>query len=653
MIHTKSISIASSMFVILAVAVLVAVFGLLPASPASAQTPAVTLSVAPTTLSEGDSATDVTVTATLSTIQSGTTTVTLSFAGTANLGTDYSVVGTLPTITIPSGQTERSGNVILAPTNDTFWEGEETIEVNGSTTAGLSVSGATLTLSDNDARPTRIRLYFDPSISSSDLFIPEDSNTSRSFALHAELVGDSTLEADTPITLSLYSRSTAVLGTDFTATLPAMVIEAGATTDTVTVTVTPIDNSLRDGGRTIRIGGAADDHEGNPFEVRPTPASIRIKDDEPPLRIGFSMTPTRFREADLVANALTNFEVTVTLKGEDTLPSAVTVGFTKLRDSCGIFSTSNIAEILFPADSTSTSQTIQQTVSLTNTGNPIDEVCAVVFIARAADYLSNTVQIQVMPDEPPSIVRVTIGGTAPDSILTVGDDVVVLIKFNRPFEILDGSATTTLRIGDSDRTATCSIPFSELRCNFNVVRGQHDLDGFVPSDLRVLTISGSTVDYWDNTIPVTVDSTLPPENKFEIGNYIVHGGVSSYKLLSSIESVQESPDPTDIRLTATWAAGRTYSRDITFPISFTDVTTTEGDYTVSGTRAITIPGGTVSGSTTVAFTAVEDGIRGGPFRDRSHRRRQRRLFPDRCRTRGDRFADHRTLGAILQLRREW
>ena len=46
--------------------------------------------------------------------------------------------------------------------------------------------------------------------------------------------GAATLEADTPITLSLYSSSTAVLGTDFTATLPAMEIEAGATTDTVT-----------------------------------------------------------------------------------------------------------------------------------------------------------------------------------------------------------------------------------------------------------------------------------------------------------------------------------------------------------------------------------------------------------------------------------
>ena len=613
------------MFVMLAVAVLAAVFGLLPASPASAQTPDVTLGVAPTTLSEGDSATDVTVTATLSTIQSGTTTVTLSLAGTANLGTDYSVVGTLPTITIPSGQTEGSSNVILAPTNDTFWEGEETIEVNGSATGGLAVSGATLKLSDNETRPSII-LYLDPSTSFSARRIQEDSGTPTSFTLHAELEGGSTLEADTPVTLSVdESRSSADLGTHFIATLPAMEIKAGATVGTATFAVTPIDNDLRHQGltRSIYIGGAADDHKGNPFEVRRTQTLIRIIDDEPPLQIQLRTTPTRIREADLVANATTSFDVTVSLSGEDTLPSAVTVRLTKGSDPCGIFSFSTdnigriIAETVIPAGSTSTSQTIQQTVSLTNTGNPIDELCVVALIARdaASRYRADPQQILVIPDENPSIVRVTIRGrivTEPWHILNVGEHVEVFFEFNRPFSILDGSATTTLRIGDSDRTATCSIRASGLACLFNVESGQHDLDGFEHSDLRVLTITGSTVDYWDRTIPVTVDSTLPPESQIEIEHYtasMVHGAVTSYRLLSSIESLQESPDPTDIRLTATWLAGRTYSRDITFPISFTDVTTTEGDYTVSGTRAITIPGGTVSGSTTVAFTAVEDGIR--------------------------------------------
>ena len=239
--------------VAVAVAVLAALLCLLVAAPAAAQTPAVTITVAPTSLSESDVATDVTVTATLSGVQSSATTVTLSLAGTANQGTDYSVVGTLPAITIPVGQTEGTANVILAPTNDTFWEGDETIVVDGSATGGLAVAGATLTLSDNETRPSII-LYFDPSLHAFDRQIPEDSGTPASFPLHAELVGGSTLETDTAITLSVDADGTAVLDMDFMGTLPAMEIEAGTTTDTVTVTVTPIDNSLRDGARLLSSG---------------------------------------------------------------------------------------------------------------------------------------------------------------------------------------------------------------------------------------------------------------------------------------------------------------------------------------------------------------------------------------------------------------
>ena len=161
-IRARARQVTLAAYSLIAVAVLAAVLALLPAAPAMAQTPAVTITVAPTSLSESDVATDATVTATLSAMRSSTTTVTLLLAGTANQGTDYSVVGTLPTITIPAQQTEGSANVILAPTNDTFWEGDETIVVNGSATGGLAVAGATLTLSDNETRPSII-LYFDPS----------------------------------------------------------------------------------------------------------------------------------------------------------------------------------------------------------------------------------------------------------------------------------------------------------------------------------------------------------------------------------------------------------------------------------------------------------------------------------------------------------
>ena len=609
-----SASSARARRVAVAVAVIVAVLGLLVAAPAAAQTPAVTITVAPTTLAETDVATDVTVTATLSETQSNATLVTLSLAGTANQGTDYSVVGTLPTITIPANQTEGSANVILAPTNDTFWEGDETIVVNGSATGGLAVAGATLTLSDNETRPSVI-LYFDPSYTDSDFAIPEETGTPRSITIHAELVGGSTLEVDTAISLSLANSSSAVLGTDFTATLLTMEIGAGSTTGAATLTFTPIDNSDRDMFRGIRIAGAADDHLGNAFAVRPTPKLVFIVDDELPLRMTLSVTPTVLREADLVANTPMSFDVTVTLSGDDPLPSAVTVAVREIEDPCDLFDVagSNIAEIVFPQGSTSTSLTKQQTVSLTSTGNAIDRVCRFRIKAEASGYVG-IADILVIPDENPSMLSIRTQASAtlagPTRILSYGERLSTDYNFNRPFTILGGSASATVRIGDTIRTATCTTPGQYVHCLFPVELGQHDLDGIQPSDLGELTITGSTVDYYDTTIPVTVDTTLPAESDISFDEaYTVHGAPSSYRLLSSIESLQESPDPTDITVTATWLAGLTATDDITFPISLTDVTTTGADYTISGTQAITIRGGEITGTTTLAVTAVEDGIR--------------------------------------------
>ena len=56
-------------------------------------------------------------------------TVTLSLAGTANEGTDYTVAGTLPAVTIPSGSMSATATLIVAPVDDTYWEGSETIVV--------------------------------------------------------------------------------------------------------------------------------------------------------------------------------------------------------------------------------------------------------------------------------------------------------------------------------------------------------------------------------------------------------------------------------------------------------------------------------------------------------------------------------------------
>ena len=139
----------------LAVAVVLAILACtLPIEKARAQTPSVTLSVPSTTsLTEGDSSTDIAVTATLSAQRSTETTVQLSLSGMATEGTDYQAQNPLPSITIPASQTSASATLVVSVTDDNFWEGPEDIRVDGTASGGLTVTGATLVLEDNDSKP--------------------------------------------------------------------------------------------------------------------------------------------------------------------------------------------------------------------------------------------------------------------------------------------------------------------------------------------------------------------------------------------------------------------------------------------------------------------------------------------------------------------
>ena len=116
----------------------------------------VALTVSPGSVAEGADATTVTVTGTLNDAPRTTdTTVTVTVgdgADAATEGTDYATVGTV-TVTITAGQTSGTETFSLEPTDDAVDESNETLSVTGSTTAtGLTVTGTTVTITDDDTR---------------------------------------------------------------------------------------------------------------------------------------------------------------------------------------------------------------------------------------------------------------------------------------------------------------------------------------------------------------------------------------------------------------------------------------------------------------------------------------------------------------------
>ena len=120
----------------------------------------ITLSVGPSSVREDADATDFTVTATLTggTRTSATVVTIGTLAGSATKDTDYSVKTVLASITIPANTSSGTGTLTLDPTNDEVVEGNETITIPGTTTVGLSVSDATITLTDDTNAPGGPRL---------------------------------------------------------------------------------------------------------------------------------------------------------------------------------------------------------------------------------------------------------------------------------------------------------------------------------------------------------------------------------------------------------------------------------------------------------------------------------------------------------------
>ena len=111
----------------------------------------ISLSVSPNSLREDDDATSITVTATLNgATLPGPTVVTISaLAGTATKGTDYTVTTALASVTIAANSDTGTGTLTIDPTDDDTVEGDETITVSGTTTVGLTVNSADITLSDH------------------------------------------------------------------------------------------------------------------------------------------------------------------------------------------------------------------------------------------------------------------------------------------------------------------------------------------------------------------------------------------------------------------------------------------------------------------------------------------------------------------------
>lgn len=255
-------------------------------------TPTITLSVTPSSISENVAS--ATVVATADITPASDVTVTLAISGTAVKDTDYSMSDT--SILIPSGQL--TGGVTVVTFDNTVYEPSKTAifdidGVTGGTEDGTQQT--TLTITSNDPQPT-------VNLSRSNALIAENGGTSY---ISATLTNPSVDD----LTVSFTLAGTAVENTDYTTSTDTIIITAGNTSGSISVTA--LSDTLAEGNQTVIFDFSVDNG------IKGSTTSITIVDDDPLITLDSDILT--FHEADDVATifALSSFtkasDITVNL----------------------------------------------------------------------------------------------------------------------------------------------------------------------------------------------------------------------------------------------------------------------------------------------------------------------------------------------------
>ena len=629
--------------------------------------PTVALSVSPESFAEDDAATAVTVTATASgTLASAT--ITLSLAGTA-AATDYSVAGTL-SITITNSTT---GAMVLTftPTQDLVYEGDETITVSATAT-GLSVTGTSLTLTDDEAVPT-VALSVSP-----ESFAEDDATT----AVTVTATASDTLASAT-ISLSLGGTAAAA---DYSAAGTLSIAITNSTTGTTVLTFTPTQDLVYEGDETIRVSGTA-------TGLTVTGTSLTLTDDEAVPTIALSVSPASFAEDDAVTAvtvtatlslAMTaEASVSLTLAGTATAADYTVAGTTAI--TVAAFATSGTTILTFtphddPVDETD--ETIEITGisgGLTVTGTVLtllddDEVGLVLSemsltVDEAGAPATYTVQLATLPADPVTVNLTSqdtaIATVSPETLLfnpsewdrvrtitvsPVNDDVdnigdkreVAITHEAMGGDYLEVTATLAVVLRDDDTAAVRLMP-EELQIAEGDT-GSYTL-GLTSEPLAVVVLNltrlGDGVDEldWDpklltfepenwnqpQTVTVTVSEDIdtadevallrhtstsqdPKYDRIGIADLEIlidddDTPVTSAALTLSDQEIAEYEPVAAVAVIATLDAVTTTPRIISLSLAGT---ASARDYDVGGELAITVDPGDDTGQTLLTFVPIDD-----------------------------------------------
>ena len=549
----------------------------------------IALTVSPTSVSEDDGATTVTVTATLggSATRPGATEVTVSVGGgSATSGTDYAAVSSF-TVTIPKETASGTGTFTLSPTQDNIAEGDESIDVTGSAT-DFTVTKAEMTLTDDETAPASITLTTSPTS------VGEDDGATT-VTVTATLGGSATLLTATEVTVSVGGGS-ATSGTDYAAVSSFTVtIPKETASGTGTFTLTPTQDTIAEGDETIDVTGSATD-----FTV--TKAEMTLADDETaPATITLTTSPTSLGEDD----GATIVTVTATLGGSATRPGAtevtVSVGGGTATSATDYTAVSNFT-VTIPKETASGAGTF----TLTPTQDTIAEGDESIDVTGSAtDFTVTKAEMTLTDDETaPTAITLT---TSPTSVGE--DDGATTVTVTAT---LGGSATrpgaTEVTVSVGGGSATSGTDYAAVS-SFTVTIPKETASA---TGTFTLTPTQDTIAEGDETIDVTGSATDFTVTKAEMTLTDDETAPATITLSTSPTSLGEDDGATIVTVTATLGGSATLLTATTVTVSVGGGSATSGtDYAAVSSFTVTIPKETASATGTFTLTPTQDTIAEG------------------------------------------
>ena len=546
---------------------------------------AVTLTVTPDTVAEGVGTARVTLTATLDGGALGEETVVTVTVGseTAEAGTDFTAVDDFM-LTIAAGDTSGTASFTLAPVDDALAEGTETVSVTGNATGGLTVTGTTVEIVDNDAVSTAVTLTVTPDT------VAEGVGTAR-VTLTATLDGTAP-SAGAVVTVTVGS-GTAEAGTDFTAVDDfALTIAAGDTSGTASFTLAPVDDALGEGTETVSVTGSAT----GGLTVTGTAVEI-LDDDAASTTVTLTAEPANVNEGAGAVQVMMTAMLDGGALGEETVVT-VTVGsgtaeagtdFTAVDDfmlTIAAGDTSGTASFtLAPVDDALGEGNETVTVTGSATGGLTVTGTAVEIVDN--DTAPTAVTLTAEPanvNEGAGTARVAVTATLDGGALGEGTVVTVTVgsgtaEAGTDFTMIDDFALT-ITAGDTSGTASFTLaPVDDALVEDTETVS---VTGSVPDGL---TVTGTMVEIVDNdTASTAVRLTATP------GTVAEGAGTARVTVTARLDGAAPSADAV---VTVTVGSGTAEAGT---------------DFTAGDDFALTIAAGDTSGTASFTLAPVDDAL---------------------------------------------